>query len=424
LLSLIGNRFFMRFSFFIFLVLLSSCKTETNVKVDVKKTLPLSGDWRMEFDLGQDQLPINFILNHKSENELEFVFTNGDEEILVDDILVFGDSLVIQMPIFSSKFYLKKESEEKLMGYFIDGSRPDPYRVDVTAEHGVENRFAGKNMLNLSQLKNKWDITFSPNNTDDLWKAIGVFEQKKDGEVNGTFLTETGDFRFLEGNVSGNVLRLSCFDGAHLFLFTATMNNDSLVDGTFYSGKHHKEGWIGNVNNDVQLRDPNSITKVVGDKDWRNVVVKDMNNESVRLGNVASPDRVKIIQILGSWCPNCMDETAYYRGLYKSNKDDVQIIPVGFEKDGEGIESLIKLKMDMKLPYAMFLGGDRNKKVANEVFPMLNQVVSFPTSIIIDKEDNIRKVHTGFYGPGTGSYYDEYVVEMDAFINALINEDL
>jgi hypothetical protein len=53
---------------------------------------------------------------------------------------------------------------------------------------------------------------------------------------------------------------------------------------------------------------------------------------------------------------------------------------------------------------------------------MLNHVMSFPTSIFIDRRGLVRKIHTGFYGPGTGSYYDRFVEKNQTFIEKLLSE--
>ena len=49
---------------------------------------------------------------------------------------------------------------------------------------------------------------------------MGEFSQAGDS-VAGTFLTETGDHRFLAGQVRGAEMYLSTFDGAHAFLYKA-----------------------------------------------------------------------------------------------------------------------------------------------------------------------------------------------------------
>jgi hypothetical protein len=68
------------------------------------------------------------------------------------------------------------------------------------------------------------------------------------------------------------------------------------------------------------------------------------------------------------------------------------------------------------------IAGNASKDKAAEVLPMLNHVMSFPTSIFIDRRGLVRKIHTGFYGPGTGSYYDRFVEKNQTFIEKLLSE--
>ncbi|MEM7513538.1 MAG: TlpA family protein disulfide reductase, partial [Bacteroidota bacterium] len=68
------------------------------------------------------------------------------------------------------------------------------------------------------------------------------------------------------------------------------------------------------------------------------------------------------------------------------------------------------------------IAGTSNKTEAAETLPMLNHIMSFPTSIFIDRKGRVRKIHTGFYGPGTGKYYDQFVEETDAFLTKLLAE--
>jgi hypothetical protein len=51
---------------------------------------------------------------------------------------------------------------------------------------------------------------------------------------------------------------------------------------------------------------------------------------------------------------------------------------------------------------------------------MITKIKSYPTSIIIDKSGNVVKIHTGFYGPSTGKYYDDYTHEMESLMTELL----
>ena len=68
------------------------------------------------------------------------------------------------------------------------------------------------------------------------------------------------------------------------------------------------------------------------------------------------------------------------------------------------------------------LAGSREKESAAKSLPALNHIMSFPTTIILDKQKKVRHIHTGFSGPGTGIYYEEFVDEFNRVIDQLLAE--
>jgi hypothetical protein len=103
----------------------------------------------------------------------------------------------------------------------------------------------------------------------------------------------------------------------------------------------------------------------------------------------------------------------------------LQIVPVAFERDDDFQRSVLQVKRqfaELGLPYVPYFGGRSGKDEASRVFPMLNRVMSFPTTIIIDKKGQVRKIHTGFYGPGTGDYYRRNAEKLKSFIQQLLEE--
>jgi thiol-disulfide isomerase/thioredoxin len=137
-------------------------------------------------------------------------------------------------------------------------------------------------------------------------------------------------------------------------------------------------------------------------------------------------NKVVVVQLMGSWCPNCMDETAYLVSVYnKFHEQGLEVISLAFEKsDNEetNLHSLRRLQEHFNVPYEILLAGKASKKEAAQKLPMLNHVLSFPASIFIDRKGEVRRIHTGFSGPGTGEYYHEFVEETDRFITQLIIE--
>jgi thiol-disulfide isomerase/thioredoxin len=135
---------------------------------------------------------------------------------------------------------------------------------------------------------------------------------------------------------------------------------------------------------------------------------------------------VVILQLFGTWCPNCMDETRFLIPWYNQNAGrGVEIIGLAFErKDDFNYASTRVKRMDSKMnvPYDLVIAGTNDKEKAALKLPMLNKIASFPTTIFIGRDGKVKKIHTGFSGPGTGKYYKEYIKEFNETVNSLLKE--
>ena len=113
---------------------------------------------------------------------------------------------------------------------------------------------------------------------------------------------------------------------------------------------------------------------------------------------------------MGTWCPNCRDETEFMLDYLKKNPNPgFEVLGISFERhtDPEKAKEAIKTYKDkMNVPYTIVYGGSNNKKEASKVLPMLNEVVAFPTLLFLDKENRVIATHTGFSGPATSGYED------------------
>ena len=98
----------------------------------------------------------------------------------------------------------------------------------------------------------------------DLPAPTGSEFQSSPTKITGTFLTSTGDYRFLEGVFDGEKIRLSTFDGSHAYLVIADFNPQNKVprisNGVFYSGLNNKEFWNASFNPKAALPDAEKLT--------------------------------------------------------------------------------------------------------------------------------------------------------------------
>ncbi len=401
------------------LIVKQSCSPPNNPS---DQLIPNEGSWLFHMDLKKALLPFEAqLINMGDRYELKIF--NSEEEILLDDVIVRNDSLIANMPVFESTFYLKVHSTDSMSGVWVNYYKSEDYQIDVWARKSDKERFEKPSQTNTSRrLFKKYEVTFSPG-TEDEYKAIGLFEQNG-ARVSGTFATETGDYRFLEGAVVGDSLYLSTFDGSHAFYFSAEIS-DSALSGVFISGIHFEENWTAKVNSEFELRDPEKLTSS-SDSSSISFKLENIKGETVSLDNEQFNGKVKLIQIMGSWCPNCLDESIYLNDLMsRYASKEFEVIGIAFERTRQkerALKNLIRLKEKYDLNYTLLLGGFDRSHHPTDIFPMLNHIMSYPTTLYLDKKNRIRKVYTGFYGPGTGELYNEYKLQTESFIDSLLVE--
>ncbi|MDX2248952.1 MAG: TlpA disulfide reductase family protein [Bacteroidia bacterium] len=400
--------------------LLLSCQPATDIHLK-------EGLWRMELLLHPGVvLPFTFELNPTEEN-YTLTIINSDERIKVEDIRTSGDSIFIRMPIFDTEFRGKIVDTGLIEGYWYNYSRSKDYRIAFRARAGESTRFPliSENMP--TQIDSVWQVNFQPEPPDQAYAAVGKFTAEKN-HLYGTFLTETGDYRYLEGVVDGDSVKLSAFDGEHAFLFLAALQPDGSLHGKFYSGNHWQESWQATPNPEATLRDADSLTFLKPGYDRFTFTFPDLEGNPVSLDDPRYQGKVVIVQLMGSWCPNCMDETKLMARWYDQYKDKgLEVIGLAFEraKDPERAAASIRRLTDyFAVSYEILLAHtSTNKLEASEKLPMLNQVMAFPTTLFLDRKGNIRRIHTGFSGPGTGKPYEEFVAEYSAFVEEMLGEE-
>jgi thiol-disulfide isomerase/thioredoxin len=389
---------------------------------------PLPDKVNLKFEEVTDgELPFIFEVKYVTKDSFYIEIINGDERIVVDDIKIgrdksqAKDTILINFPVFDSYirgFFL----ENAIDGEWVVRSKEN-YRIPFIARHGRDYRFTNLRKEPVMDVSGRWDATFEIG-TEDEYKGVGEFKQ--DGNhLTGTFLTETGDYRYLEGTVQANKLYLSCFDGSHAFLFEGKINpKDSTMIGSFRSGNAYQTSWQAKFNPNAKLKDANALTFLKPGYDRFDFTFENTAGKTVSLKDARYQNKVKIIQIMGTWCPNCRDETDFLVNYLKEHPDqDVEVIALAFERYKEkdkAMEALKRYQKHFKMDYELLLAGISDKQEASKVLPMLNAVLAYPTMIVIDKNDRVQRIHTGFSGPAT-SEYKQFKAEFSRFILQLLS---
>ncbi len=403
----------------LFIILISSCKGTFDGELE-------KGIWRATLKTGSaEEIPFNFEITDSADQKLLDII-NGKERFRVNEISTLSDSVIIQMPLFDSEIRAALNNQT-LSGQWIKHYADSDEVMQFNAKKGDSWRFFKDKTVTNTAISGRWSVTFNTLNNKSSYASVGEFTQEN-GRVFGTFLTTTGDYRFLEGTVSDQKLYLSCFDGSHAYLFTGKLLNDSTItEGKFYSGLSSIETWTANKNEKAILPDAYSITDLKDGYDQIDFSFPDLNGKKVSLSDQKFKNKIVLVQFFGSWCPNCMDETAYLTSFHKKYQyKGVEIVALAYErtKDFErSKKNIARLRDRFSVPYDMLVTGFTKDKVeVSKSLPMLKTFMAFPTLMIIDKNGKIRKIHTGFSGPGTGTHYADFVKEFEKTIDDLLAE--
>jgi thiol-disulfide isomerase/thioredoxin len=389
-----------------------------------KKSSLDEGMWRVELSPDTIQpeiiLPFNIEFNKGENGDWSAFIINADERILVEDILETDDSLVIKLPVFEGIIETKKTAQG-FEGSYTHKAAGRSWSIPALIEKGSQ-RFELPLKEALFDPSGKWKVIVNPD-TPQEEVQIGEFNLT-DSKLVGTFLTLLGDYRYLEGMVSGDQFRLSCFDGAHSLLFSAKLNeNGNLEDGFFIGGPNWSGTWRAERNREIELPDASTLTYLKPGFEQLEFTFPDLNGKMVSLSDAQFENKAKIVQIIGSWCPNCMDETRYFASLHdRYNKDGLEIIALCYESDNveQSVKAIERFKSGTGAKYTFLYAGVSNKQLAAQTLPMLNKIISYPTSIFIDRNNKIRKIYTGFSGPGTGEHFKNLSLEIEKIIAEML----
>ena len=382
-----------------------------------------NGIWRGELALANNQnAPFLFEVLNAGTDSATVVLMNGDERVKLAGVAFHEDTLVI--PIEAYDAVIKGTvRNDKIEGRFIKNYIENDSGVVFTAHFNQQNRFEPVPNPTAIKIDGKWDVLFV-NEKGDTTRNVGVFKSV-DGIVTGSILTNSGDLRYLEGAYTQNGVQLSAFSGLSPYLFHFTFADNDNFSGTFYTTRGTTT-LVGIRNENAGLDDPYSLAKLKLGAETLGFNLPNLEGKKISLQNERYKGKIVIVSILGSWCPNCLDEMAYLAPWYDTNKErGVEIIGIAFERKNDfeyAKTALTRLKNRYKANYELLFGGEVGKESVANALPELDNFSSYPTTIFIDKAGKVRKIHTGFNGPATGLFYDEFKKDFNALVDSLLAE--
>jgi len=393
---------------------------ESNQKV-VGTIINAGSLWRGVITMGDKKTPIQFILDGEGQ---KMSLRNGPESIGFNQFSSIGDTLIFGSDYFPSNFRLRLLSDSTLEGYWINNKREVTRKLRLSAKKDVPYRFLAHEVPEHNVSGSHAAVFYDANGSAADTVILRLTQRAH--AVSGSFLTETGDYRFLEGVVRNDSLLMSTMDGTHVYLFEAEITGQSLK-GIFYSGPTYRQPWTAQLLSAPILRDPKTIT-ALNDSVPFDFSFTDPEGAKVSLSDDRFKNKPILVSIMGTWCSNCLDEAVFLKEVYETYHDSgLEVVGLDFElvsDSSRAIENIKRHKAGLKIDYPILLAClSSSKQKAASILPSLSGVYSYPTLLVLDKNHEVVRVHTGFNGPATGvNTYDEFRMEYLTLIDALVKD--
>ena len=387
------------------------------------------GTWRATLASPGGPLPFGLRIDGEPAS-LHAVAINGPEQVEFSSAKLDGEALVLQIGVYDSEIRATWSDDETLTGTWTKTTPKGPSSMDFTAQRGEAPRFVSAIEPSKydvpASIAGNWSMQFSDEgDAGYVGQAVLV---EADGRIDGTILTDTGDYRYLDGRYEQGTLELSCFDGGHAFLFRAQVQADGTLKGDFWSrASYHAtftaarmtEGDAG------PLADPYEAVGLASGSEGRfRFSFPDLEGNVIADTDPRFSGKVVLVDVFGTWCPNCNDYApllAKWDERYRER--GLEIVGLAFEMTGdvERDRTFVgRYAERYGLKFPLLLAGTSDKTDAAEALPSLDVVKSYPTTVFIGRDGKVHRIHSGFAGPATGEHHETMVAEMESHIETLL----
>jgi thiol-disulfide isomerase/thioredoxin len=256
------------------------------------------------------------------------------------------------------------------------------------------------------------------------WK---LYLRQSGAEVTGAILRIDGDTGTLSGHWQGDKLTLSHFAGERPVLFEARLQPDGTLDILYNRQNKYLAARIteARAKGIPEFPDPSRFTSVSDPSEPFHFSFPDLNGKLVSNTDPQFKNKVVLLSIGGTWCPNCRDEAPFLVDLYKEfHAKGLEIVGLNFESSGDQVEDkplVLAFIKEFGIPYTILLPG-----AIPDVKDKLPQLVNFgayPTTIFLGRDGRVRSVHAGFASAAMGEEHVQLTAEVRNLIGNLLAEN-
>ena len=374
-----------------------------------------AGAWRGVLDLAGGQL--RFGLEVEQAGPVwRGRLCNGSVCQQLSGVQVHGDSVVLEIADYAATIAATL-SGDSLTGSYRNVGNRGPRTIPFHASHGRWPMQAGPGAL-----VGRWDATFF----QELGTSPRVVELRNGvAGLEGTIISNTGDYGHFAGGVKGDSFALSHFDGSFVYLITGALHGDTLR-GVFHAGLRTQTPFEAVRSTGApHLKAPTEVTGADTTVPFR-FSAPELDGKVVTQDDPRLRGKVVLIDIFGSWCPTCHESAPVLVRLYRKYRArGLEIVGLAYEVTGNPAidrEQVRRYRDKFGLPFPLLLAGINDVEAAGATLPQLRGFTSFPTTVFLGRDGKVRQVSAGFYGRATGAQYEQMVEGFEREIEKLLAE--
>jgi peroxiredoxin len=270
-----------------------------------------------------------------------------------------------------------------------------------------------------------WSVAFE--NEEQGYNGIVELTDQPGGVVTGTLVTPTGDLRALEGSYEHGVLRMSMVDDAHACLLRGKVRKDGTLEGDLWLDGSHHAVWSAERSTAKDApRDAFAEVRVLNAERKLRLRLPDLAGHEVSLDDARFAGKVVIVDIFGTWCPNCADQAPLlveWQRRYRAR--GLEIVGVSFELSGDPAhdrQAVRRFQERFGIEFPLLLSHAEDASEVADVLPDLSAIKEYPTTVLIGRDGTVRHIHSGFVSPTTGRAFEQQRAAFEKRIEALLAE--
>ena len=376
-----------------------------------------AGPWRAVLDLAGGQLRFAIDLTQHG-GRLEGRLCNGGDCHAFTGVTLRSDTLLLEMADYAATITATLRGDS-LSGVYANVGNRGPRTIPFRAARG---RWPAEPPS--AALTGSWDgWVIGP--TGSRSPRVFQFRATPAG-LEGTLVSNAGDFGNFWGSVQGSTLSMSHFDGSYVYLLTARLEGDTLR-GVFHAGLRTQSPFVAvRSTGKPHLLPPAAVTRADTTAPFQ-FAFPDLDGRLVTNDDPRFRGKVVLVDVFGSWCPTCHDAAPVLVGLYREfHARGFEVVGLAYEVTGapEVDGRLVRRFRDkFGIPWPLLLAGINETQLTAATLPQLQGFTAYPTLVFLGRDGRVRHIHAGFYGPALGEQHARLVKELHARVEELLHEN-